>query len=166
MKAPRMLKRKSIDTEKDPYLPKLSTGGMAFCGKCGAIYKGKRWSLSPVAAAPDKKAVKVLCPACRKIKDRFPGGFVTIKGSFLKAHKQEMLNLIRNKELRACYLNPLERIIKITEKNKEIEIQTTTEKLAQRIGQMLKKTFSGNVEYKWSSDVKLARVLWNRDDGQ
>ena len=43
-----------------------------------------------------------------------------------------------------------------------IEISTTTDKFAQRIGRMLEKTYSGSVEYKWSDDVKLARVTWTR----
>jgi NMD protein affecting ribosome stability and mRNA decay len=156
-------RRKAIDTEKDPYLPKIGPLDMAVCRKCNAVYSGKRWSLS-AKPKPGKKGISVLCPACRKIKDRFPRGYVTIKGGFLKAHRDEILNLIRNKEQRAAYLNPLERIIETRERNGEMEVQTTTEKLAQRIGQMLKKAFSGDVEYKWSSDVKLARVIWTRDD--
>jgi len=52
----------------------------------------------------------------------------------------------------------------IKDKEGKIEVTTTTEKLAQRIGQMLHKAFDGEVEYKWSSDVKLARDIWKRDN--
>jgi len=166
MKGPRIMKKKAIDTEKDPYLLKISPNDCAVCKKCGAVYHDKRWSLAKKAAekAPGKKAVEVLCPACQKIKDRFVGGYVTLKGSFVKDHTEEILNLIRNKEKRAMYHNPLNRIIDIKEARGKIEITTTTDKLAQRIGQMIKKSFKGELEYKWSEDVKLARVNWTRED--
>ena len=44
----------------------------------------------------------------------------------------------------------------------EIEITTTNEKLAQKIGKALHRAYSGHVEYKWSGDTKLARVTWHR----
>ena len=165
MKGPRIVKKKSINTEKDPYLLKISPKDLAVCRKCGAVYHDKRWTIgkkAPVVPA-GKKAVEVLCPACQKIKDRFAAGFVTIKGTFVKDHREEILNLVRNKEKRAMYHNPLDRIIEVKEKKGSIEITTTTEKLAQRIGQMIKKSFDGELEYKWSSDVKLARVVWTRE---
>jgi len=165
MKGPRIVKRKSINTEKDPYLLKLSPGDMALCRKCGAMYHGKRWSIGAKAPAitEGKKRVSVLCPACQKIKDNFPEGYVTIQGAFVKTHKDEILNIIKNKEKIAMRHNPLDRIIGINEKRGVIEVTTTTEKLAQRIGQIIGKAFGGDVEYKWSSDVKLARVVWTRE---
>jgi len=45
-----------------------------------------------------------------------------------------------------------------------MEVTTTTEKFAQRLGAMLKKAYKGDVEYKWSADVKLARVIWSRNE--
>lgn len=165
MKGPRIVKKKSINTEKDPYLTALGPDDMAVCKRCGAIYHKKRWTLGKedMIARAEKKRVDVICPACQKIKDNFAEGFVTIQGNFLKAHKDEMLNLVRNKEKRAIRYNPLDRIIEIKERRGAIDITTTTEKLAQRIGQMIKKAFDGQVEYKWSSDVKLARVVWTRN---
>ncbi|MBI5233564.1 MAG: hypothetical protein HY880_04345 [Deltaproteobacteria bacterium] len=156
--------KKSIDTENDPYLPKIGPHDMAMCKKCSAVYQNKRWTFAQKAvdAAKNTKLAKILCPACQKIKDNFVGGFVTIAGEFFKEHEEEILNLVKNKETRAMHNNPLDRIIKISKKKDYMEITTTTDKLAQRIGQMLKKAFNGCVEYKWSSDVKLARVMWTR----
>jgi hypothetical protein len=42
-------------------------------------------------------------------------------------------------------------------------VQTTTEKLAQRIGQIIQKAFSGDLVYKWSDDNSLARIIWTRN---
>lgn len=167
IRGPRIVKKKSIDTEKDPYLPKKSPPDVGECKKCGLIYNGKHWQLrsnAPEDILLEEPKVKLVCPACRKIMDNFAEGYVTIQGGFLKGHKDEILHLIRNKEKIAMDSNPLERIIEIKEKAGSIEVTTTTEKLAQRIGQMLHKAFHGDVEYKWSDDVKLARVVWVRQE--
>ncbi|MDP2689336.1 MAG: BCAM0308 family protein [Deltaproteobacteria bacterium] len=163
---PRIVKKKSINTEQDPYLTALGPDDMAVCGRCGAIYHKKRWTFNKkeMIARGEKKRMEVVCPACKKISDKFAEGFVTIEGEFQKAHRDEIINLIRNREERAMHFNPLDRVIEIKDAKGKIEVTTTTEKLAQRIGQMLGKAFHGDVEYKWSSDVKLARVVWKRND--
>ncbi len=163
---PRIVRKKSTNIEQDPYLTALGPDEMAVCKRCGAVYHNKRWTLSKadMIARGEKKRVEVVCPACKKISDNFAEGFITIEGEFQKAHKDEIIHLMRNKEERAMHFNPLDRIIEIKDKEGKIEVTTTTEKLAQRIGQMLHKAFDGEVEYKWSSDVKLARDIWKRDN--
>jgi len=47
-----------------------------------------------------------------------------------------------------------------------MELLTTDEKLAQRIGREIRKACGGSVEYRWSEDTKLLRVHWVRDDGR
>jgi len=164
MTGPRIGRGKSMDSHKDPYLSKASPEEMSACAKCGAVYSNKRWAHKNDAApsaAPARAAV--LCPACQKIRDKFAQGFVTLQGAFVKEHREDLLNLIKNKETLASHTNPLERIIEIKESGGAIEITTTSDKLAQRIGRVVAKAFSGEVEYKWSDDVKLARVVWTRD---
>lgn len=159
-----IVRRKAIDTQNDPYLLKVGPKGVAVCKKCGSVYRDKRWmKQSEVPASLESvNKTEVLCPACKKVRDRFAQGFVTIKGAFVDSHRDEIVHLIRNKEKRAEHINPLERIIEMKEAKGSIEISTTTDKFAQRIGRMLEKTYSGEVEYKWSDDVKLARVIWTR----
>lgn len=163
MKGPRIIGKKAIDTAKDPYLLDLPPEENAACKVCGAVWRSKRWSL-PDTAAMRAKSAATTCPACKKVRDRFPQGFVTIQGTFAVEHKEEILNLLRNKETRALHINALERIMDIKESGNAIEVSTTTDKLAQRIGRMLHKAYRGEVEYKWSSDDKLARVIWVRNE--
>ncbi len=162
----RSVRKKAMDSGTDPYLKDISPDDMAVCGTCEAVYYKKRWTMkrATVGAAVAKKKTAVVCPACRKVRDRFVGGFVTIKGGFAKAHKDEILRLVKNKEGIAMRHNPLDRIIEIKEKRGAIEVTTTTEKLAQRIGRMLHKTFDGEVEYKWA-EANMARVIWSREAG-
>ena len=89
----------------------------------------------------------VICPACKKTKENVPNGVVKLKGDFLKQHKEEIMNLIHNEDTRVKGYNPLKRIMKIDEKEGEIEIFTTSAQLAQRIGSVLFKAYSGVVEY-------------------
>jgi len=158
-------KRKSIDSASDPYLLSDGTNGISVCKKCHAIFHNKRWYLDEdlyKKLVAQKNIRKILCPACRKVKDKFPGGILRLKGEFLKDHKSEILNLIKNEEERARGFNPLERIMGINSIKTGLEITTTNEKLAQRIGKSLQKAYQGKIEYKWSSDTKLLRAEWKR----
>ena len=160
-----MNKRKSMDTAGDPYLLKMVNSAMAVCKRCHAIYHNKRWYLDEELyqkKAAMKDTEKILCPACLKIKDNFPGGVVTLTGDFLHEHEEEIMNLIKNEEERAKGFNPLERIMDITKIKKGMEITTTNEKLAQRIARSLERAYQGSVEYKWSSGTKLLRAEWER----
>lgn len=150
----------------DAYLNKAKPKDHCFCKKCGAIYHNKHWyfdgaELKSLQAKP--KNGSTVCPACQKIEDRFASGIVTLRGTFLREHRQEILNLIRNEEARAMGLNPLERIIEILPRQEGLEVTTTHEKLAQRIGKSLFKAFHGKVAYQWSRGDKMARVSWMRE---
>ncbi len=156
--------KKGIDTYKDPYLPKEGPHDMAVCEKCHAIYHNKRWSMDEALykrSKENKKTLFALCPACRKIRDNYAEGFVTLKGDYLKEHKQDILNLIKNEEERAMESNPLQRISGIKDNGKMVNITTTHEKLAQRIGKKIHSAFKGNLEIKWTED-RVTRVMWER----
>ena len=159
--------RKNVDRETDSYLPRKTASATGICPKCKAISRNRRWFF-------DERELKALtrkgegiawrkCPACRKIDDGFPAGVVTLRGSYLREHRDDILNLVRNEEKRAMGINPLERIIHMREEEGVMEVATTDEKLAQRIGREVRKACSGTLEYKWSEDVKVLRVDWERD---
>lgn len=153
----------------DPYIPREHVPDGTRCELCGSIAHGGHWHLPedyqlPVRKEGDRSYThEALCPACRKIQDHVPGGVVRITGSFVWDHEEEIMNLIRNEAIKAMGLNPLERIMSLEYADNAIEITTTNEKLAQKIGKALHKAYSGTIEYKWSEDTKLVRVLWHRD---
>lgn len=157
-------KKKSATT--DPYMPRGGSQKTAVCEGCHAVYQNKRWYADvklydSVAESPG--AAKLVCPACLKIRDDFPGGIVTLKGDYVLPHKQDLMNLIKNEEERARGFNPLERVMAIKESGHgSLVVTTTNEKLAQRLGRALKKAFHGIVAYQWSHDNKLVRVDWQR----
>ena len=151
---------------QDTYLNKAAPKDNSYCNKCHAIYHNKRWHFdeNEIKSLPENHSrQKISCPACQKIEDHFASGIVTLRGQFIKAHKQEIINLVKNAEERAMGLNPLERIIDILPNGETMQITTTHEKLAQRIGRSLHRAFSGKVAYQWSRGDKMARVNWSRD---
>ena len=150
---------------KDPYLSRGVQGKMAVCEGCRAVYRNKRWYAGDAKTEVAVSGAKaVVCPACLKMRDDFPGGIVTLKGGFVLAHKSDILRLVKNEEERARGFNPLERVMSIRENGHGgIVISTTNEKLAQRLGRAIKKAFHGLVAYGWSHDNKLVRVDWTRE---
>jgi len=158
--------RNNIDNYGDPYLLEMKPEEAAICRECRAVFAGGRWQLYDQAGPELRRAshvVETLCPACHKIHDRQPGGIVSLTGRFLKEHDTEIINLINHENRSAMNINPLERIMDIERSEDGLTVYTTNEKLAQKIGRAVHKAYSGDVEYKWSEDTRLARVNWHRD---
>jgi hypothetical protein len=152
--------KKKIDVHRDTFLPRLSPKGVIQCSGCGAFYHRRRWTLSmPAGAPPPGRAERTYCPACRKIKERRPSGELCLVGAAV-GDRGEILRLLRNEESRAREKNPLERIMRMDNAQNQWRIETTTEKLAQRLGRALHRTRGGKVEYRWSHNNKFARVVW------
>jgi NMD protein affecting ribosome stability and mRNA decay len=159
--------RRNIENYGDPYIQTTGHSEVVVCSQCRSVYHDQRWYLEEQARETVKaKRDEIgftICPACSKIRDKMPGGIVKLSGAFLDSHRQEILNLIHNEGDRAKQLNPLERVIDIEMMTSGIDILTTNERLAQRIGKALHRAYHGVVSYAWSQDTKLARVTWQRD---
>lgn len=157
--------RRNVESYTDPYIDDQCLAENTACKRCGSVYAAGRWYLKDQAPEmrPGSALHDTICPACRKQRDRLPGGVLTLTGAFIANHKVEILNLIRNQSGKAQTVNPLERIMDMQSADNEITITTTNEKLAQRIGRAVHKAYSGTIEYRFSEDTKLARVNWRRE---
>ena len=112
----------------------------------------------------ERGASEQKCPACRKIEDKYPMGILHMSGVFLSEHKDDILRMLKNEEKRAMDKNPLERIISIEEDSEgTVSVHTTSESLVLRMGRILNRAYSGDVEYKFSDTEKLVRVEWRRE---
>ena len=163
---PYQLQYKKKTATSDSYLPRGGAQRVSVCEGCHAVYRNKRWYADEAmyrSTSKETAVIETVCPACLKIRDNYPGGIVTLKGSYVVTHRQELLNLVRNEEARARSINPLERVMSIKENGfGSLVVATTNEKLAQRLGRAIKKAFSGQVAYNWSHENKLVRVEWER----
>jgi NMD protein affecting ribosome stability and mRNA decay len=155
--------RKNLAVTHDPYSPWMGPKEAAVCRGCGAVYHRKHWALeAPTSWTRGRTIRRVTCPACRKKRDDYSGGIIRLGGGFLKPHKEEILHLIRNQERRATTVNPLERIILVKDHGNFVEIRTTSDRFAQRIGKEVQRAYKGEVTYQWSRDDKFLRVKWRR----
>ena len=127
------------------------------CPKCGAVYHKGRWQWLPT---PETVAHEVMCPACHRIHDNYPAGFVTLAGQFLAQHREEVLHLVRNEEQRAKAEHPLKRIMAIEDEDGGLLITTTDIHLARRIGEALKNAYQGDLEYQYNAGEKQFRLHW------
>jgi hypothetical protein len=140
-----------------------ATKGPAISRKCLAIYADKRgrfdkFEAPKLAASPRTR--KLVCPACQKTRDDYPEGLVTLTWSNLREHEPEIRGLIANVEARAVSVNPLDRVMKIVRRKKELEVQTTNDRLAQRIGCALVRSYKGKAAYSWAHRDMMVRVTW------
>lgn len=148
--------------ERDSYLPRRSPKETIQCSGCGAFYFRRRWTLSPPRGfSTAVHARPIYCPACRKTRERFPGGELHLVGVEVE-NRNEIARILRNEEDRARQKNPLERIMRLQATDGDWRVETTTEKLAQRLGRSIRKARGGKLQYKWGHNNKFARVVWEQ----
>jgi NMD protein affecting ribosome stability and mRNA decay len=158
-------KRGRTRTSADPYLPDAGLKEPAVCQACQAVYRQKRWQLDPALAdelTHDPGAHWVTCPACLKIAERYPEGILTLRGSYLWNHEQEIRNIIDNTIARFSTRNPLERVIRMQRMDDVLIIETTENKLAEQLGRSLQKAHSGELQIDWQGSPVVCRVQWER----
>ena len=128
------------------------------CPQCGAVFEGGRWrwGMAPASAYEEP------CPACHRIHDRYPAGYVTLTGEFFAAHRDEILNLVRNCEVREKAEHPLERIMGIEDIEGGVLVTTTDTHLARYIGESLHAAEKGQLHYEYNKEDNLLRVKWTR----
>jgi hypothetical protein len=122
----------------------------------------RHWTLNrPLGFSDPVHGHPICCPACLKIRDRVPGGELHLL-AVGSAESGEIASILRNEEERARMKNPLERIMRVDARNGGWRVETTTEKLAQRLGRSIKKARGGELDYKWGHNNKFVRVVWEK----
>jgi len=147
---------------KSPYSEQRKFPEPTVCPRCGLVYSGARWH-DPEDEYP-KGANKELCPACRREVDRYPGGMVYLSGRYLREKEEEIMNIVRNQEEQARARRPLQRIMWVEKKDNGIEIATTNQHLARRIGRAVNSAHAGNFTIKQRSGENFVRVYWEREE--
>ena len=113
------------------------------------------------AATPG--AYTTICPACRRIADDLPAGYLEILGNFFRAHQEELRNLIRNIEEQEKSEYPLERIMALVDEADRVLVTTTGIHLARRIGEALAHAYQGELDFAYGDGEQSIRVVWRRD---
>ena len=142
----------------DPYRRAAKPAEPTVCPECKAVFTEGRWTWDK----PPHDAGEQLCPACQRIQDRFPAGYVTIKGAFFEEHKDEIIALIESHERKEKAARPLQRIMAIDQKRDGLEITTTDSHLARGIAEALHGAYKGELKLRYSRDENLLRATWKR----
>ena len=143
---------------QDAYKLKAKLPEPTACPQCGAVFRNGRWSWGD---APPQ-AHRETCPACHRLNDKFPAGFVSLGGPFFAAHRDEILALARHEEQRERQTHPLKRLMAIEDHDGGVMVTTTDVHLARGIGEALHHAYQGELEFHYKPDDKLLRVRWTR----
>ena len=146
------------DLRHDPYQARAKYKEPAVCSDCKAVLRRGAWRW---ASAP-KDAAAVRCPACRRIHDKLPAGQVILAGEFLKEHRNELVQLVRNEGEHERSEHPLHRIMDIEEHPEGIVVTTTDIHSPRRIGHALESAYQGELELTYGEDEYSVRVHWRR----
>jgi NMD protein affecting ribosome stability and mRNA decay len=149
----------------DPYeLPEGKEA--AYCQQCHVVYQNKGWFFDEKIYNQLKssaQAQEVVCPTCRKIKDRYPQGYLTLSGEFFVQHKDEILKVLEKEASRVAARSFDDRIIQLVPEGEgKLVVETTTEKLAQHLGRAVHKAYKGDLTFQWGEVNKFVRVYWIR----
>lgn len=134
------------------------------CERCGAVFQRRTWRIDrrPSAAALSRARWRV-CPGCKQQEAGEWYGRVRLRGAFVAAHEEELRRRIENVAARARSMQPLRRLVSIDRDGDGLEVLATSQKLAHRIVNELRKAFRGRARYTWADDGTLEAV-WERED--
>ena len=150
--------------QEDPYQPAEGQEA-AVCTQCHALYRSKRWSLDALLyarLAGTDKVREVVCPTCRKIKDHFPEGVLTLSGEFFAQHREEIVKLLEKEAGRVAQRSVADRIMQMIPEGGKLVVETTSEKMAQHLGRAVYKAYKGELHFRWGEVERFVRVYWSR----
>jgi hypothetical protein len=136
------------------------------CPACHAIQRGEAWFVDEeqYARLDGQPGVwPTLCPGCMRVARGMYEGEVILRSRLLVETKSAALDLISNEEERARCTNPLSRLTAVEDYGDEIKVLTTTPILAERIGQVFRKVYDGDLEIRRPPLQKVAYVRWRRE---
>ncbi len=141
----------------DAYKAKGKLPEPSVCSLCGAVFHDGRWQWLP---APEG-AHREICPACHRIHDHYPAGYLTLGGEFFRTHRDEIMHLVHNHEKHERAEHPLKRIMAVEEEKDGATLITTTDiHLARGIGEALHHAYQGELKFHYNPEQALLRVSW------
>ena len=156
----RQLRREHVFEElvHDSYKSSRKLHEPTRCPECGAVYHKGRWTWD---VAPGD-AHEETCPACHRIHDKFPAGYVTLRGGFLREHRDQIVQLVKNRETKEQAEHPLERIMRIEDTEDGVLVTTTDAHLARDIAEALHNAYKGDLDFHYNKADNLLRASWSR----
>jgi len=125
------------------------------CDTCGVVFHGGRCSWG---APPLGDVAGGLCPACERVRDRYPAGTIRIPGG-LDAAREELEGLVRNAEAAERESHPLERLMDVAVGPEgDMVVTTTGIHLARAIAHKLERRLHKKAELRYPDEQRLLFV--------
>jgi len=139
---------------------------MKICKNCYSLHDGKKWIINREKweAANERGVDKVLCEACRRVRDKIVYGIVHLEGPVLAEKRDEIMRMIKKEEKIESSHNHLSRILSIDSNTNTITITTINQWLAMHIGKQFKKTFKGVLEISRDPSGRRGRGTKGREE--
>lgn len=143
----------------DPYMTRSKPAEPSVCKECGVVFSGGRWQWQSTLPSGTHDTV---CPACQRVHDKVPAGFLTLDGEFFHAHRDEILHLVRNKVEEQKARHPMKRLMAIEDQDGETVITFTDIHLPRGVGEAIERAYEGELEIQYTDEAGLLRVYWRR----
>ena len=144
----------------DPYMTRSKPVEPTACPECGVIFSGGRWQW--LAERP-ANANEELCPACHRIHDKLPAGYLTLSGAFFDGHRDEIIHLVRNKVETQKAEHPMKRLMDIEEQQEGGVVITFTDvHLPRGVGEAIEHAYKGELDIHYTDEAGIVRVYWRR----
>ena len=141
------------------------TPGPSVCERCGAVFSRRTWRRNhKVTDGLLAKAKWTVCPSCAQVASGEYFGRVVLRGANIGPNEAAIRQRIANVATRAGFTQPERRLVSVSGAAGEIEVLTTSQKLAHRIVRELTKAFHGKASYTWSDRDGALFATWERRD--
>jgi hypothetical protein len=127
--------------EVEPGQRRVERAEINVCPDCRAVQQEGRWRWRD----PLPGAAAVVCPACVRLRNEDPDGYLDLSGEFFRAHRDEVMALVRHVSERARLRYPLQRIMQFDEDDVQTRIAVTSRHLARSLGRALQAAFDGEL---------------------
>jgi hypothetical protein len=143
----------------DPYMTRSKLEEPSVCTDCDVVFNSGRWQW--MSSVPES-AKKVLCPACKRIRDKVPAGFLTLSGEFFDAHREEIMNLAQNKIDAEKAQHPMNRLMGIEQHDGSVGLTFTDVHLPRSVGEAINNAYQGDLNIQYTEESNTVRVTWAR----
>ena len=150
-----MDRRGSRSDMSPPVVRKAEFRDPSICDRCGAVYSKKTWRSGrslPLESATG--ATWVHCPGCAQAEsgDEYYGRVLVDVPKGAAASIEDINRRIKNVATRAKSTQPERQVVSAQWDGNQLEVLTTSQKLAHRIVHELAKAFGGKPRFAWSDD--------------
>jgi NMD protein affecting ribosome stability and mRNA decay len=145
----------------DPYKATTKPREPSACRECGVVFSDGRWHWSPDLPTG---AAEALCPACQRLRDRVPAGFLTLGGGFFRQHRDDIMHLVRNTVDAQQKEHPMKRLMNIEDADEGVVVTFTDIHLPHTVGKAIEQAYDGELEIRFGDESGIARAYWSRQD--